>query len=121
MVFPASFPQWTRSDVTRSSSAVENVQERRPLIEEVADTAHQEEQGDSLRSFLDGQCVKTYSNNCAFHVFFFLTEDKRIRPLSFTDKLYIMKVSLAFAFFYAVLIFSCKHKINAMLYVLTVH
>ncbi|KAA0705509.1 Battenin Protein CLN3 [Triplophysa tibetana] len=62
LAFPASFPQWSRSEVTHSSSAVENVQERRPLIEEVADTEHQEEQ-----------------------------EGKRIRPLSFTDKLKIMK------------------------------
>lgn len=57
-MFPALFPQWTRSEVSHSSSAVENVQERRPLIEEVADTEHQEEQGDGFRSFLDLFMVK---------------------------------------------------------------
>lgn len=51
LAFPASFPQWSRSEVSHSSSAVENVHERRPLIEEVADTEHEEEQGDGFCSY----------------------------------------------------------------------
>uniref|UniRef100_A0A673IVH6 Battenin n=1 Tax=Sinocyclocheilus rhinocerous TaxID=307959 RepID=A0A673IVH6_9TELE len=68
LVFPSSFPQWRRHEDGHSTSRVVNSQERRPLIEEETDTeTTQEEQ-----------------------------EDKHIRPLSFTDKIYIMKGLLKF-------------------------
>uniref|UniRef100_A0A8C1NTI2 Battenin n=1 Tax=Cyprinus carpio TaxID=7962 RepID=A0A8C1NTI2_CYPCA len=70
LVFPSSFPQWRRHEDGHSASRVINSQERRPLIEEEADEdteTTQEEQ-----------------------------EDKHIRPLSFTDKIYIMKGLLKF-------------------------
>ncbi|KTG41767.1 hypothetical protein cypCar_00003556 [Cyprinus carpio] len=77
LVFPSSFPQWRRHEDGHSPSRVVNSHERRPLIEEETDTNEdaeptREEQG---------------------LAFFFLTEDKHIRPLTFTDKIYIMKVS----------------------------
>uniref|UniRef100_A0A672RR18 Battenin n=1 Tax=Sinocyclocheilus grahami TaxID=75366 RepID=A0A672RR18_SINGR len=72
--FPSSFPQWRRHGDGHSPSRVVNSQERRPLIEEETDTDEdsettQEEQG-----------------------------DKHLRPLTFTDKMYIMKGLLKFIF-----------------------
>uniref|UniRef100_A0A8C1BYQ8 Battenin n=1 Tax=Cyprinus carpio carpio TaxID=630221 RepID=A0A8C1BYQ8_CYPCA len=82
LVFPSSFPQWRRHEDGHSPSRVVNSHERRPLIEEETDTNEdaeptREEQG---------------------LAFFFLTEDKHIRPLTFTDKIYIMKGLLKFIF-----------------------
>ncbi|XP_018977443.2 battenin-like isoform X1 [Cyprinus carpio] len=82
LVFPSSFPQWRCHEDGHSPSRVVNSHERRPLIEEETDTNEdaeptREEQG---------------------LAFFFLTEDKHIRPLTFTDKIYIMKGLLKFIF-----------------------
>uniref|UniRef100_A0A8C1BH84 Battenin n=1 Tax=Cyprinus carpio carpio TaxID=630221 RepID=A0A8C1BH84_CYPCA len=72
LVFPSSFPQWRRHEDGHSASRVINSQERRPLIEEEADT--------------DEDTETTQEEQ----------EDKHIRPLSFTDKIYIMKGLLKF-------------------------
>uniref|UniRef100_A0A8C2FUW6 Battenin n=1 Tax=Cyprinus carpio TaxID=7962 RepID=A0A8C2FUW6_CYPCA len=65
LVFPSSFPQWRRHEDGHSASRVINSQERRPLIEEEADTDED-------------------------------TETTQEEPLSFTDKIYIMKGLLKF-------------------------
>lgn len=67
LVFPDSFPQWARSETGHSPSTVENFEERRALIVEEEDLETEVEQ-----------------------------EDKHITPLTFTDKLYIIKGLMRF-------------------------
>ncbi|XP_026106164.1 battenin [Carassius auratus] len=72
LVFPSSFPQWRRHQEAHSTSRVVNSQERRPLIEEETDT---DEDAETTREE---------------------QEDNNIRPLSFTDQIYIIKGLLKF-------------------------
>ncbi|KAL1278414.1 hypothetical protein QQF64_025087 [Cirrhinus molitorella] len=71
LVFPSSFPQWRRHEDNHSPSTVVNSQERRPLIEEEADTDENSETQEEQ-------------------------EDKNIRPLTFTDQICIIKALLKF-------------------------
>ncbi|XP_051571657.1 battenin [Myxocyprinus asiaticus] len=66
LVFPASFPQWRRSEDDHSPFLVENSLERRPLIDNDYEKTEEEQ------------------------------EDSLIRPLTLTDKMYIMKGLLRF-------------------------
>ncbi|XP_073695168.1 battenin [Garra rufa] len=72
LVFPSSFPQWSRHKDGHSPSREVNSHERRPLIEEETDT--------------DENSETTQEEQ----------EDKNIRPLSFTDQMYIIKGLLKF-------------------------
>ncbi|RXN03473.1 phosphoribosyl pyrophosphate synthase-associated 2 [Labeo rohita] len=84
LVFPSSFPQWRRHEDGHSPSTVVNSQERRPLIEEETDTDENSETAQEER------------DNCTGHAFFLLTDARNIRPLTFTDQIYIIKGLLKF-------------------------
>ncbi|XP_043081383.1 battenin [Puntigrus tetrazona] len=72
LVFPSSFPQWSRHEGDHSREV--NSQERRPLIEEEPDTDEDPETAEEER------------------------EVQHIRPLTFTDKIHIIKGLLKFIF-----------------------
>lgn len=74
LVFPHSFPQWRCHEVGQSLSRGLNSEERRALIEEDTDT--------------DEDSEPTQEDQ----------DDKHIGPLTFTEKLYIIKGLLKFIF-----------------------
>ncbi|XP_022528450.1 battenin isoform X3 [Astyanax mexicanus] len=70
LAFPPSFPQWRSREASHRGS-----QERQPLIVEDDDYVQNQREKD----------------NCAGHAFFLLTEDRQPGPLTFSDKLHVLK------------------------------